>query len=545
MPEHPFGWLSLLPPVVAIVLAIATRRILVSLLSGVAIGALISSLKPLPETILDAVQVPGQFLHEACETHLWGSLIDAGHLRVFAFTMLMGAMVAVIQRSGGMRGVVSALAPLARSRRGGQLITWMLGLIVFFDDYANTLLLGHTMRPLADRLKISREKLAYLVDSTAAPVSGLAIISTWIAGEIGLINSGFSELGLSDSVNGFDIFIETIPYRFYVLLALVFVPLVGLFGRDFGPMFAAERRCLLERHVGEPSAKRVGRTNPKLTDDVHTDRWINAVAPVLLMIAVTVALLLITGWQAIQEKQAFEPTFFNLFSQGDSYVALLYGSFSGLMLAGLLAWSQGILTLAQIRDAAADGARHVLPALAILWLAWSLSNVTREPHLGTGLYLAGILKQSVSVVWMPTLVFVLASCISFATGTSWGTMGILMPLVVQATYQMLTANGAVVSPSDPLMLASIGGVLAGSIFGDHCSPISDTTVLSSQASGCDHVAHVWTQMPYALLVGVVAVVFGTLPVGFGVSPWLLLPIGIVMMTTVLLLIGRRVNDGRQ
>jgi Na+/H+ antiporter NhaC len=223
----------LLPPLAAILLAITTRRVVFSLGSGVFLGALIL-----------AGGNPLLAVTTMLEDHLWTSLIDPGHLRVFAFTALMGAMVGVIHRSGGMTGVVYLLAPWARGRRSGQLTTWLLGLVVFFDDYANTLLLGTTLRPLADRLKISREKLAYLVDSTAAPVAGLALVSTWVAGEIGFIRAGFADLG--DGVaeaDAFRIFVATIPYRFYVLWALMLVPLVALLGRDIGPMWQAEQRA--------------------------------------------------------------------------------------------------------------------------------------------------------------------------------------------------------------------------------------------------------------------------------------------------------------
>ena len=228
-----YGLLSLLPPVVAILLAVATRRVIASLLAGVLVGAMIlESCHPINSVVT------------LCETYLWTNLTDGDHLRIFAFTLLMGAMVGVIGRSGGMRGVVRLLTPMARGRRGTQLTTWLLGLIIFFDDYANTLLLGSAMRPMADRFRVSREKLAYIVDSTAAPVAGLALISTWVAAEIGFIQKGLDELTFTDGMtNGMDLFIASIPYRFYVWAALVFVVLIAIMKRDFGPMLAAERRA--------------------------------------------------------------------------------------------------------------------------------------------------------------------------------------------------------------------------------------------------------------------------------------------------------------
>ena len=426
-----YGWWSLLPPAVAIILAIASRKVVLSLFAGIAVGTLIlkdwsSNWNPL--TVVE----------ELAESHLWPSLIDEEHLRVFAFTSLMGAMIGVIQRCGGMNGVVNSLAPFARSRRGGQLLTWILGLIIFIDDYANTLLLGHTMRPLADRLHISREKLAYLVDSTAAPVSGLALISTWVAGEIGYIEAGFDSLKLSgEAVDGFGVFVATIPYRFYVLWALLFVPLVGLLGRDFGPMLRAERRALR----GDGARKPDKDVSQELS--AGKQRWYNAVIPVVVTIVVTVWLLIVTGsreTETVLTEEFSWQSLVTVFGNGNSYLALVYGSLAGLSSAAFLARAQRILSGSEIRKAAFDGARLVIPALTILWLAWALSGITNSDHLGTGEYLGSLLQRAIDVRWMPTMVFVLSSLVAFSTGTSWGTMGILMPIVVGATYQMLIAQ---------------------------------------------------------------------------------------------------------
>ncbi len=529
-----YGWWSLVPPVVAISLAIASRRVVPSLLFGAAVGALILKDWSIDWNPLTAVE-------QLCESYLWPALCKPEHLRVFAFTALMGAMIGVIHRSGGMQGVVNALAPLARTRRGGQLLTWFLGLLIFIDDYANSLLLGNTMRPLTDRLHISREKLAYLVDSTAAPVAGLALISTWVAGEIGYIEAGFESIAVPGSVDGFSVFVATIPYRFYVLLALLFVPMVALLGRDFGPMLRAERRAQGLR----PGA-------PKTSDDDAADEqlegtsqhWLNAVVPITVTLAVTIWLLLLTGYRSVGGELSDTSTWRRLvqiFGAGDSYLALLYGSLAGLLVAILLARGQKILSFAQARVAAFQGATLVLPALTILWLAWTLSGITDKDHLGTGQFLGSQLQQSIDVRWMPTIVFVLSSFVAFSTGTSWGTMGILMPIVVGTTYRMLGAQTGIVDPYAPLLTASIGSVLAGAIFGDHCSPISDTTVLSSQASGCNHVAHVWTQLPYALLVAAVSILLGTLPVGFGLPVWPLLAASLVTLWVLLRFFGRRVE----
>jgi Na+/H+ antiporter NhaC len=536
-PDASYGWWSLLPPVAAIVLAIATRRVVLSLAVGVLTGAMIL-----------AGGNPGRAIPAMFEEHLWANLIDESHLRVFVFTTLMGAMVGVIHRSGGMHGIVEVLTPLARSRRGGQMTTWVLGLVIFFDDYANTLLLGTTMRPLTDRLRISREKLAYLVDTTAAPVSGLALISTWIAGEISYIEDGLAGLTFSQTTDGFRLFVESIPYRFYVIWALLFVPLVALFGRDFGPMLAAERRAV-KGEPAKPNTSSLASAELMEQEKLIRGRWWNAALPIAVTVGVTLWLLAATGSAALDEEAALgkpapaERSVMTIIGKGDSYLALVYGSLLGLVTAVVLARGEGMLSWADIRHAAFEGARHMAPALAILWLAWTLSGLTKPEHLATGSFLGGLLQEHVSLRWAPTMIFVLASIVAFCTGTSWGTMSILTPLVIQVVYAMLSRGGEPVDPHHPLMVGAVGSVLAGAIFGDHCSPISDTTVLSSMASDCPHVDHVRTQLPYALIVAAASILLGTIPLAFGVSVWLLLPVGFVALAISLRLFGRRAENG--
>lgn len=576
MIEHPYGWLSLTPPLAAIVLAIATKRVIPSLLAGVFVGALVTSdgnpLVAIPLTL---------------ETHLWKTLIDPGKLRVFSFTLLMGATVGVISRSGGMQGLVELVSPWAKTRRRGQLTTWLLGLIIFFDDYANTILLGNTLRPLCDRLKISREKLAYLVDSTAAPVAGLALVSTWVAVEIEYVAEGLSNLDTELGLQAFPLFVASIPYRFYVLMALVFVPLVALMQRDFGPMLSAERKRIRRDNVIDYPA-RLASPYPTEPEPSTPARWYNAVLPIGLTVAVVVWLMVTTGANAVAAESGSRPALRdilgaadfssavqllgNVLGAADSSLALQYGALAGLGLASLLALSQRLLTRSQVVAAAGTGARLVLPAIAILWLASTVSRMTgntsadgaettvayehQDHRLYTGDYLQSLLGDNESkivdqsgivapaprrhLVWLfPTIVFIVAAVVAFCTGTSWGTMGILMPSTVTLVHSLLAAEGVTAFANDPILLSSIGGVLSGAIFGDHCSPISDTTVLSSQSSGCDHIAHVWTQLPYALAVAVISVGLGTLPLGLGISVWILLPLQVVSLIVLLLVVGRR------
>lgn len=559
MEPHPYGWLSLVPPLVAIVLAIATRRAVLSLVTGIFCGALLTT----GGNVFQA-------LYDTCEVHLWPTFTDPGKLRVFCFTMLMGSMIGVICRSGGMQGLIGLISPLAKTRRGGQLTTWLLGLVVFFDDYANTMLLGNTLRPVCDRLKISREKLAYLVDSTAAPVAGLALVSTWVAVEIDYVREGLEILGPEVDLAAIDLFVGSIPYRFYVLMALLMIPMIAITGLDFGPMLSAERR----RARDEVDAQSL---NDELMAPADGDsktppaRWYNAVLPIVATLGIVMMLLYVTGKQGLDSEA--EPTLRNILGSAQSSLSLQYGALVGLFLSVVLARTQKLMTSKEIADAVVGGLRVVVPAILILWSAGAMSRMTSSkpykadavaqadtdyPFQDHRLYTGDYLKQAVlpnadevdaventsldrTAKLLPTAVFLLAAVLSFSTGTSFGTMGILMPMVVTLTHSVLQAQNGSVLSDDPILLACIGSVLAGAIFGDHCSPISDTTILSSQSCGCDHIAHVVTQLPYALTVATIGVVLGTLPLAWGLSVWLLLPLQFLGLITILLIFGKKVD----
>ena len=566
---HPYGWLSLLPSIVAIVLAIATRRVVLSLLAGIFVGALFTT----SGNVLAAVE-------DTLVLHLWRTFTEPGKLRVFSFTITLGAMIGIIHRCGGMFGLVEAVKPFAHTRRSGQVVTWLMGLVVFFDDYTNTLLLGSTFRPLCDRLKISRAKLAYIVDSTAAPVAGLALVSTWVAVEIDYVQEGLDNLPSVEGLSAFDLFLHSIPYRFYMLMALFFVPLTAVLRRDFGPMLRAEQRRVEGGDVAEgQDAKGEG-----LVGQIADGKWYHAVVPIITTLVVVLGLLYWTGWQTLlknnQGHAPTEATLREIIGGADSSLALQYGAICGLASALVLVGGARLLTVGEVLRAAGRGIRVVLPAIAILTTAATLSRMTsnrsvdgeftsqpyefRDHRLYTGDYLKLLiapnedqqpipdqatsaassgdpeLARDLTVKTLPTVVFVLASVVAFCTGTSWGTMGILMPMVVTLAHALLSRGGASVDPGDPILLSSIGSVLAGAVFGDHCSPISDTTVLSSQSSGCDHIEHVRTQLPYALAVAIVAILLGTLPVGWGVVVWLVLPAQLAALVGVLLLLGKHI-----
>lgn len=532
-----FGPESLLPPVVAIVLAIMTRRVVIPLAAGVFAGALILAIGD-PDRSWYAA--PLIFFDS-----LKASIFSISHLQALAFSLLLGAMVGVIEAGGGMGSLVRWLAGKVRSRRGAQTMIATSGLAIFFDDYANSLLLGGTMRSTSDRFGISREKLSYLVDSTAAPVAGLAVVGTWAAIEISYMGEGLQAAGINDPQAAFLLFIESIPYRFYPCLALVFVFIVAVSGRDFGPMLSAEQESLRETGQRDTASS----TDQDFSNQESRFLWVAAVLPVLVCIVVVAAVLVVTGLESISN---LDPEAVNLdpeagllrqageiIGNGDSYIALLAGSLIGLIVA--------IVTCLMLRGcgvrhawrSALGGARQMMPALVILWFAWALSGMTDQDKLDTGGYLSNILSDRLDVRLLPTVVFLLAGAIAFSTGTSWGTMGILTPLSIALAIRMTGSEG---QPENAIVLATCGSVLAGAIFGDHCSPISDTTVLSSQSSGCSHVAHVRTQLPYAITVASICVLVGTLPAAVGVSPWISLLIGSVLLVILMRLIGKHPRE---
>ncbi len=539
MPTMTPGWFSLVPPLIAIALALIFREVVTALFAGVWLGALaVAGFNPITGTwrVIDTFVVPA--LGDT----------QGGHTQVVVFSLLLGGMVGIIARNGGTLGIVEAVAPFARTARRGKFVTWLAGMAIFFDDYANTLIVGNTMRPITDRLKISREKLAYLVDSTAAPVAAIIPISTWVGYEISLIADGLriaaeqspEHAAMLAGSSPFAIFIETIPYRFYPLLALYFAFLVAVMDRDLGPMAAAERRAQAGGGLFRPGAQLATDTTLHIMDPKEGTRcrWWNAGAPVLTVILVVLAGLYTTGRAGAGPDAGLR----DVFGAADPFVTLLWGSLAGCLMAIGLSLVQRILTVAECIDAWLGGMRAMIIAMIILVLAWSLGAVTQE--IGTSQYLSQILSDHVSLHFLPVLVFMVSAAMSFATGTSWGTMAILLPLVIPLTVALGGDADFSGGAHYTVLLGVISSVLAGSIFGDHCSPISDTTVLSSTASGCDHVDHVRTQLPYALLVAVVGMIVGDIPTAFGFPVWGSLGLGVVALYLIMRIFGKTTVENR-
>ncbi len=535
--DRPFayGWFSLMPPLIAIVMALVFREVVTALFAGIWLGALaVAGYNPLQALwrVVDGYVVPAL------------SDSDGGHTQIVVFSLLLGGMVGIIARNGGTQGIVDAVAPFANTRKRGKIATWLAGLAIFFDDYANTLIVGNTMRPITDRLKISREKLAYIVDSTAAPVAAMVPISTWVGYEISLISDGLDIAAAQQSANPelalalstaspFGVFISTIPYLFYPILALIFVFLTSVMDRDLGPMAEAESRAASGGGLHRPGATLATDTSGAVMQakDGVTPRWYNAALPVLTVILVVLGGLYTDGRASVGP----DASLMDVFGAADPFVTLLWGSFAGCVMGILLSVGQRLLSVQEALEAWGAGMKAMVTAMVILVMAWSLGQVTAD--LGTAQFLAQAVSDALPLELIPVLVFVIAAAIAFATGTSWATMAILIPLVIPLTVSLGGAENFAVGGGYSILLGSISSVLAGAIFGDHCSPISDTTVLSSTAAACDHVDHVRTQLPYALLVAVIAMTFGDLATAYGVPSWLALLAGVGVLVAILRIWG--------
>ncbi len=531
-------WLSIISPLVAILMALLFKEVVTALFTGIFIGTSIIYFYH-TGSFLDGML---QGLLSIIDTYVLESLLDSGHISIIVFSMLIGAMVNVITKNGGMQGVVNKLTRFANTARSGQLITWLLGIAIFFDDYANTLVVGNTMRPVTDRLKISRQKLAYIVDSTAAPVAAIAFVTTWIGAELSYIQSGISTLGLS--LSAYNVFLNSLAYSFYPVFTLVFIFILVYQKADFGPMLKVERST--RKHGVVVDESKVGFSNQlnelKVADNIKA-RWYNAAIPVFIVIFGTFAGLVYTGWDA-SLTSGNNLSFFHKLSivigNSDSYKSLLWSSLIAAIVSVVLSISQRLLTLQESVDSIINGFRTMLTAIVILVLAWSLALVTE--HLHTADFISQIMVEaSLSPIFVPFITFILAALVAFSTGSSWGTMAILYPLILPASWLITTEFNYEYHQSLNIFYNVVASVLAGSVLGDHCSPISDTTILSSLASSCPHIEHVRTQMPYALTVGGVSVFIGVLPAAIGIPAWVTFPAGIVVLVLIVKVFGKPVE----
>jgi len=548
----PSRW-SLLPACLAIVIAVLTQRVLLALVLGCLAGSI-----AFVSTSGAATGVFGAFFggarHFVGDAFWQRSICDDLYVRITLFVVFLFMAIGVMTRNGGVHGMVRWLQRRVTGPLSAQLCAFGTGLLIFFDDYTNCLIAGTTMRPLCDASRVSREKLAYLVDSTAAPIAGISVFSTWIAYEVSMFSTPLTLVTRPDGTpytqaDGYAVFLDTLPFRFYCLFTLLLVFLVIVLRRDFGPMLGAERRA---RQLGKPFADDA-RPLVAASGISHEPaagvpwRAMNALLPLAVLIVGTLGIMLAQGAMSDAPRPT-EPGFSAqlrfLLAHSQSDWALLIASSAAWSTTVLLSLGQRLLTLREVLLVSLRATRALGLAFGILFLAWSLGHICKD--LGTSFFLTAGARGAMSAQLLPIVLFLIAGLIAFATGTSFGTMAILLPNVVVLAHQLGTDaafTGSAAVGGTALMLLSIGAVLEGSIFGDHCSPISDTTVLSSIGSQCDHLAHVQTQMPYALLAFATAASCGYVPmVLFGPQWWpLSFVAGAGVMTAFLLVFGRNAD----
>lgn len=522
-PASPYAatvW-SVMPPLLAIAVALLFRNVIPALFLGLVFGVWLVAGGGVQEAFLAPVK--------AFETYVVNALADKDHASVILFSLMIGGMVGITTRNGGMVGVVNIIIRWANNTKRASLATVGMGMSIFFDDYANTLVVGNTMRPVTDKMRISRQKLAYLVDSTAAPIACIALITTWVGFEVGLIDDALKGVGY-EGMSAYGVFLQTIPYSFYPILALLLTIYVASTGLDFGPMLQAEKDARTASVCSLDTDEHDEDEIQPIEDKPH--RAINAILPIVVLIGSVMAGLYVTGHDPSKDQSIAD-----IVGNSNSYQALLWGSMAAVLVAALLSISQGILTLQQTVNAWYKGLKAMMLAMIILLLAWSLSAVTES--LQTSDYLTSLIEDSLSVQWLPVIIFVLAAITAFATGSSWGAMGILIPLVIPIAWALMNAQGLGDVEHHYILYVTIASILAGAVWGDHCSPISDTTILSSMASGCDHIEHVRTQIPYAFFAGGFAVILGIIPASFGFNPWLSLGLSAMGMFVGLKMVGKK------
>ena len=499
------GPLTIIPAVLAISVALLTRKIFLGLGIGVVAGALVARGGD-PEGSLAAI------FH-----YVSSAVIDQSHAAIVTFSFLVAATANILTDTGAVTALILRIGNLGGRRQRLMGASWLAGLVVFFDDYANCLVVGKSFAPIFDRCRISREKLAYIVDSTAAPIASIAVISTWIGFELDLIGRALE--GLPGAGSAFSVFLQSVPYRFYSIFTLAFVACVAFTGRDFGPMARVElkaaRRSRSDRDPQEAPP------DPKLA-------WL-AFTAIGLLVSVTVTTLILNGWSRTVSAGG-SVAVLEIIGNSDPLQAILIGSASAFGFTILASIKLKTHSMQLLLRSVGGGFRSILGALSVLFLAWTLGNALEEA--GTAAYFSSLLKATVPAWILPGLSFLLAAGTSFSTGSSFGTMGILIPIILPL------AGAFAAGGEGTILYAATGSVLAGATLGDHMSPLSDTTVLSAAGAGVDVVSHTRTQLPYACTVGTVALLVGYLPVGLGIPPWVLIPCGVATCVLVIRFLGR-------
>ena len=493
---------ALLPPIIAIGLALITKEVYSSLFLGIVMGGLLYS----------GFSFEGTTMH-VLEDGFISVLSDSYNVGILIFLVNLGTMVSLMNRAGGSAAFGRWAQKKIKTRVGAQLSAIALGILIFIDDYFNCLTVGSVMRPVTDTHKVSRAKLAYIIDATAAPICIIAPISSWAAAVAGVV----------EGMNGLELFIRSIPYNFYALLSIVAMLTLTITNTDFGPMLEHERNAQLNNDLYTTDARPFASAEAE-SEVVGNGKVIDLVLPVIVLIICCIIGMIYTG--GFFEGESF----INAFANCSAPTGLLLGSAAALLITFLLYIPRRVLTFHQFMEALPEGFKAMVPAIMILTFAWTLSGITGL--LGADVFVAGILANSTGVlqVFIPIIVFCIAVFLAFATGTSWGTFGILLPIVVP-----------IMQTGSEMLTITVAATLAGAVCGDHCSPISDTTIMASTGAQCDHINHVSTQLPYELTVAAVSAVNYVLAAL--IQNWMInLPIAIVSMVVVILAIRKLYGD---
>lgn len=525
--EH-YGLFGIIPPILAIILALVTKEVIISLTLGILSGTLIIAHgNPFLAVII--------FTDKVAE--MTG---DAWNVRILLFCALLGAFVSMLSKTGATKAFGLWASKYLKTKKSVLMFTWFFGIIIFIDDYFNSLSVGTVMRPACDEKKISRAKLSYILDSTAAPVCILAPISTWVVTVMSYIrdSEGFASLNMSE----FIFFIRMIPYSIYPILALAFVVLISLWLKDFGPMKRSEEDAQKGKLFNE---ELYGACPGNLeTSSNDTAKWFDMVIAITVLIIACIIMFPITTYMGLIGSEgneeiktisqaAYSMSIGEAFTQTDASKSLFYGAVISLIIMYIYYLARKLLNVRSAGNSIMEGVKSMVPALVVLALAWTIGNVIKSSPEEGGLGLAAFLSETVKgggfPLWiLPAIGYLLGCVISFSTGTSWGTFAIMIPIIIPIATGLANANGFAGDAMLNVLLINVGAVVSGAVFGDHCSPISDTTILSATGSNCPLLEHVTTQIPYAVLVAIASFI-GILIGGISLNPALALSSGFVVM----------------
>lgn len=484
-----FGFLSIIPPIIAITLAIVTKEVLLSLFIGVLSGGLILKNFAPFEAIIKTFDI---MFKSVADPELW-------NIKVIMVVALLGGLVGLLNKSGGSKAFADWVSNRIQSRKGAQCATWIMGILIFFDDYFNSLTIGTVMRPATDSYKISREKLAYILDSTAAPVCILAPVSSWVAYVTSLIASEFKNAGIEQQP--FSAFLHSIPYNFYAWTAILMVGLIIFSKLEYGPMARAEKRAMATGQTYDTALPGASDNDFKFMSISSKGNVLDLLLPVGVLFIGSMFFMIYTGGYFGSAKSISEA-----FHETDAASSLIYGTFFAIIVGIILFRARKSVNIIDSVEAMVIGMKSMFVAICLLVMAWTIGSVCTE--LGTGQYLGSLIGSSVHSSVIPIAIFLFSCFTAFSTGASWGTFAIMIPIAIPLAVAT-NAN----------MDACIAAVLGGGVFGDHCSPLADTTILSSAGAGCNHMDHVRTQIPYAAVVAISAAI-GFIFAGIFKTPFL-------------------------